>query len=230
MQDFEVIQDSFSESTFALDAKISFGRYLFLRSLHGIADLLLAVALNFAAIAIFLACNSYVECIPFFDIALMHACGAAAYCLFVVASPFWFLIAKCGSSSNGWTTRALGLRVVDSHGRNISNFRALLRAVIFFLTWFLLPVHLGFIVFGKRRMLHDVCTGTHVVCTRVEPSYSYEEKASFCHFCGTDWLQGKYNGAASARYIHYATCTAFLALAAGDDAATREFIHALVGR
>lgn len=164
MQDLEVVQDSLSESTFALDAQVSYDRYLLLRSLHGIVDILLVVALNFAAIAVFLIYSSYVECIPLFDIALMHACGAAAYCLFVVASPFWFLIAKCGSSSNGWTTRALGLRVVDNHGRNITNFRALLRAVIFFLTWFLIPVHLGFIVFGKRRMLHDLCTGSYVVC------------------------------------------------------------------
>lgn len=43
-------------------------------------------------------------------------------------------------------------------------------------------------------------------------------------------LQGKYNGPESARYIHYATCKAFLTLVTGDDAATREFIHAFVGR
>lgn len=171
------VEDSLSSAVFAVDAKISYGRYLLLRSLHGAADLLFATLINLAAIAVFLLYSSYVESIPLFDIALMHSCGVLVYCLFVVLSPLWFLIAKCGSSSNGWTTRVLGLRVVDKNGQDISNFMALLRALVFSLTWFLLPIHLGFVIFGKRRMLHDVCTGAHVVYTREDPSWLFQFSA-----------------------------------------------------
>lgn len=144
-------------------AQISYPRYLLLRSLHGAIDVVFATVLNFAFIAVFLMLCSYLQCIPLFDVELLHANGLVAYFMFVLMAPLWFLVAKCGSSSNGWTTRALGLRVVDKNGQDLSNFRALLRTLVFAITWFLLPVHLGFVLFGERRMLHDLCTGAFVV-------------------------------------------------------------------
>lgn len=144
-------------------AQISYPRYLLLRSLHGAIDMLFATLLNFAFIAVFLMLCSYLQCIPLFSVEILHTNGLVAYFIFVLTAPLWFLIAKCGSSSNGWTTRVIGLRVVDKNGHDLSNFRALLRTLAFALTWFLLPVHLGFVVFGNRRMLHDLCTGAYVV-------------------------------------------------------------------
>lgn len=146
------------------DAQVSYPRYLLLRSLHGVIDVVFATLLNFAFIAFLLMLSSYVECIPLISSETLQANGLLAYCMFVLTAPLWFLIAKCGSSSNGWTTRVIGLRVVDKNGQDLSSFRALLRTLVFAITWFLLPVHLGFVLFGARRMPHDLCTGAHVVC------------------------------------------------------------------
>ncbi len=147
----------------AEDAQISYPRYLLLRTMHGVIDLVFATLLNFAFIAFFLTVSSYIQRIPLFSVESLHTNGLVAYFIFVLTAPLWFLIAKCGSSSNGWTTRVLGLRVVDKNGQDLSNFRALLRTLIFAITWFLLPVHLGFVLFGARRMPHDLCTGAYVV-------------------------------------------------------------------
>lgn len=87
----------------------------------------------------------------------------------VFHSGFWpifvaGLVVPFTSSFNLGTGTPLGvLKVVNKNGEALSRNQAILRSLVFLLTWFILPMQLIFVAAGSRRLLHDIVSGAYVV-------------------------------------------------------------------
>lgn len=87
----------------------------------------------------------------------------------VFHSGFWpifvaGLVVPFTSSFNLGKGTPLGvLKIVDKNGEALSRNQAILRSLVFLLTWFILPMQLIFVAAGSRRLLHDIVSGAYVV-------------------------------------------------------------------
>lgn len=106
--------------------------------------------------------------------AIVGSCGLLALIHWPIAdsiihSGFWpifiaGLIVPFVSSYNIGKGTPLGvLKVLDKNGEVLDANKALLRSLVFMVTWFVFPLHLIFIAAGSRRLLHDIVSGAFVV-------------------------------------------------------------------
>lgn len=150
-----------------LHKALPYAQYASLRIAHFCIEAVILV-IGTAALAI--------VCMAIAEILTGKVTWYAAYIMCFLISPF---LLKYADSTNTKISNIFGLRVVDKNGSPLSKKLAIIRAAVYSVSWFVLPLHFLFLAAESRRFLHDYASGAYVmVGEREHPRTSFYPRAS----------------------------------------------------